>query len=196
MFRKTAIILLICLPLLAFGQNQAKSSPGEANASLSAGAALLFKDVKTKASAAEKNRLYQQLSLKLSPDRKSLMLDEYPVSTYVYPTDLNKDGQEELFIGLGSAALFGNVGESFSLFMQDKSGVYQLQEDYSGSGRPLVLSAMNLGYPDLVPGGPGFTHPAYRWNGKSYKLHRQVKDGTLNDKNSTDIEAYSKAYAH
>ena len=161
---------------------------------LSAGAAVFFKDVKTKATTAEKNWLYQQTNLKLSPDRKSFLMDEYDISTYVYPTDMNKDGQEEIFIGLGSAALFGNVGESFSLYVKDKSGTYGLDPDFSGSGRPLILSAKNQGYPDLLSGGPGFTHPVYRWDGRGYKLNRQMKDEALTNKNATDIETYSKAY--
>ena len=193
MFRNVAVLFLIFLSLSGTAQNRSNAS-GAADSKLSAGAALLFKDVKTNATTAEKNKLYQQLNLQLASDKKGFIMDEYPVQTYVYPTDMNKDGKEEIFIGLGSVALFGNIGESFSLYIRDQAGVYQLEPDFSGGGRPTILSVKNLGYPDLLSGGPGFEFPVYRWNGRKYVLHRKMKGGALNSNNSTDIELYSKAF--
>ena len=188
-------LVLILLPLFIVlsAQAQNKSTSGSTD-KLSPGAALLFKDVKTSATTADKNKIFKELNLQLSPDKKSLIMAEYPVTAAVYPTDMNNDGQEEMFLVFGSVALFGNTGEGFNLFMKDKAGSYQAQKDFAGSGNLMVLSAKNLGYPDLLIGGPGFECPAYRWNGKSYKYHRQVKDAALNNNNWTDLAAYSKTY--
>jgi hypothetical protein len=161
---------------------------------LSAGAALLFRDVKTAASIAEKNMIFQDLNLKLSPDRKSFVLDEFAVHTQVFPVDMNKDGQEELFVIQGSSALFGHTGQGFGLYMKDKAGTYRQQPEMGGAGIPIILSVKNLGYPDILIGGPGFEFPVYRWNGRNYAYHRKMKDQSLNSKNSTDIETYSISY--
>lgn len=190
MFRNAAVLTLLCLSLLAKAQNKSNTSGDK----LSPGAALLFKDVKTSATTAEKNKLYKQLGLELSPDKKGFIITEYPVQTSVYPTDMNKDGQEELFIGLGSVALYGNIGESYSLYIKDKAGAFQMDPVFSGSGRPAVLSMKNLGYPDLLIGGPGFEFPVYRWNGRKYVWHRKMKDAALTNDNNTDIDQYSKAF--
>ena len=193
MNRVFTAIILVCLPFVLPAQNRNKSLGAIATDKLTPGAALLFKNVKSSTTDAEKNKLYEGLHLKVATDKKSFVIDEYTVDTYIYPTDMNKDGQEELFVGLGSAALFGNVGESFMLYMKDNTGKYTQQPEISG-GRPIILSTKNLGYPDILIGGPGFEFPVYRWNGTKYAMYKKMKDAALNSKNSTDLEAYSKAF--
>ena len=60
---------------------------------------------------------------------------------------------------------------------------------------PDALSTTNLGYPDLLIGGPGFEFPVWRWNGKVYDFFKQVKEKDLKNLKSTSIEDVSKAYA-
>jgi hypothetical protein len=35
------------------------------------------------------------------------------------------------------------------------------------------MPTKNLGYPDLMIGGPGFEHPVWRWNGKEYNVYKK-----------------------
>jgi hypothetical protein len=175
-------IIFLCFSISSYAQGD----------KLSAGAALLFKNVKSSLTVAEKNKLYQQLGLKVAPDKQGFMIDEAPVSVFAYPTDMNKDGKEELFVVFDGAALFGDRG-SVSLYIKNSTGALQQQPDISG-GRPLILTSVNQGYPDIVIGGPGFEFPVYRWNGATYTLYKKMKDSALTEKNSKDIEEYSKLY--
>ncbi|HLA54328.1 MAG TPA: hypothetical protein VK618_13525 [Flavitalea sp.] len=194
MIRYLAAASLILLSIVSFAQNQSPRSGAAAGGKLSAGAAMLFNNVKSSATPAEKNRIFQDINLKLSPDRKSFLSDEYPVDAFVYPTDMNKDGKEELFVVMGSVALYGNTGQGFVLYIRNNAGQYQQQPDIGGAGLATILTAKNLGYPDILIGGPGFEFPVYRWNGRKYAWHKKMKDGAMNNNNSTDIETYSKAY--
>ena len=186
------VVLSAFYLLMAF-QLQAQRPSAAATDKLPAGAALLFRNVQSALPASEKARVYASLNIHLAADGKSFTLGDYPVDTYVYPTDLNGDGREDLFVGLGSAAMFGNTGENFQLFLADPAGKYLAQPDIGG-GRPLIMNTKSLGYPDIVIGGPGFEFPLYRWNGRKYSWSKKIKDGSLNEKNSADIDAYSKAY--
>ena len=187
-----AIIYLFPIMLSAAALAQVKPVPP--NARLSPGAALLFGGVKSNASVAEKNEVFKGLALALGADKKSFESDGSPVDAKVYPTDINGDGQEELFVVMGSVALYGNTGQGFELHMRDKSGKLKLQPDISGTGIPLILTVKNLGYPDILLGGPGFEHPVYRWNGNNYTMNRKVKDGAPSSKHAIDVESSSKSY--
>ena len=158
---------------------------------LSEGAKLLFKDVKSKLTDAQKDHIFQKLQLKLSKDKKSFMMDEFSVTAQVFPTDMNKDGVEEMFVVLGSSALFGNTGETGLLFLKDKAGVYQQEPDIGG-GRPGILKTKNLGFNDLYIGGPGFEFPVYRWDGKKYKWFRKMTDAEI--AKGIFLEDFSKQY--
>lgn len=173
----------------------AQNTEGTNNVILTEGAALLFVNTKTKLTTTEKNNLFQNLQLQLSADKKSFLSAEIPVDVSVYPTDMNKDGNEEIFVVLASVQLFGNAGQTFSLYIKNKKGVYMLQE-VTGPGSAVILTAKSLGYHDLLIGGPGFTFPVYKWNGSKYIYHRKMKNGTLNNNNSTDIEPFSKRYTN
>jgi len=188
-----ATIGFMCMSVCINAQNVSKAGTA-IDAKLSPGAALLFKNVKTGASIAEQNRLFKELNLKLAADKKSFVMDEYDVEAFAYPTDMNGDGLEELFVTLGSVALFGNTAQSFTLYISDNTGKYQPQTDPGGIGIPIILTAKSSGYPDILIGGPGFEFPVYRWNGRKYALHRKMKDGALNGNNSSDVGTYSKAY--
>ncbi len=39
---------------------------------------------------------------------------------------------------------------------------------------PEFQKTFNLGYPDLLIGGPGFEQPVWRWNGKEYQFYKTV----------------------
>lgn len=188
MTRYLIISYFLCFSLFSLAQN---NNANKTN--LSEGVNLLFKTTKSKLTDAEKNMIFQDLKLKLSKDKKQFIIDEYPVNVKILPTDINKDDKEEIFVGVESSALYGNVGQNFSLYIKNSGGVYQSHTEIGG-GIPIILITKNLGYPDILIGGPGMEFPVYRWDGKKYLLNRKMKDGALNSKNSTDIEAYSKTY--
>ncbi len=187
------VITSIGVLLLFINLTSAQNSTGTKSTALTAGATLLFTHIKTKLTATEKNTIFKTLELQLSPDKKSFVSAEVPVDVTVYPTDMNKDGQEEIFVVLSSVQLFGHAGQTFFVYIKNKKGTYTQHGD-TGPGSPVILSTKNLGYPDILVGGPGFTFPVYKWNGSDYIYARKMKDAAITNKNSTDIAAYSKRY--
>lgn len=190
--KRPVLLLSTLLMLVTIPVASAQSSPA-----LSTGAGLLFAGVKSRLFTAEKNRLFKALALVVSKDKKHLVADfdkrsEYPYNIRVYPTDLNRDGAEDVFILYGNR-LSGGAGADIVLFTKDKAGAYQKNLGFPAA-LPDVLATTNLGYPDLLIGGPGVEFPVWRWNGKEYALPRKVKDQEYGSLPGTAIETLSKAY--
>jgi hypothetical protein len=83
-------------------------------------------------------------------------------------TDLNGDGQPELWITESSLFCYGNTGSAFVLLTREGTGWRPLLDEV---GMPLQLDARHDGWPDIEVGGPGFGRfPVYRWNGHDYTL--------------------------
>jgi hypothetical protein len=161
----------LLIPFLAIAQTK---NP----AALTDAASLLFKNTKSKLTNDEKNWLCKQMNIKLSKDKKVFMSDEYEIGAEAYITDLNKDGIEEVFVVIHSVALFGNAGESFSMFIKNKTGNFELQPDLGG-GSAMIVTSQKTGYPDIAIGGPGYEFPSYRWEGNKYKPSKKIKDADL-----------------
>lgn len=185
---------LLCLLLLLH-----VSSPfAQNNTVLKPIADVLFKNVKTKLSVVEKNNIATQLAFIPSGNKDlPFALDkdskDYPFAAFVFPTDMNKDGKEEVFVLFGNGYTSGNTGSSIILYIKNAAGVYAPQLGFPGMA-PDVLTTANLGYPDLLVGGPGFEFPVLRWNGKTYNNHRVVKDKDYEKLKKTSLEESSKAY--
>ncbi|MFY7838725.1 MAG: hypothetical protein ACOVP7_00560 [Lacibacter sp.] len=159
---------------------------------------LLFKNVKTKLTVAEKNSIATQLGFIASGNKQlPFALDkdskDYPFGALVMPTDMNKDGKEEIFILFGNGYTSGNTGSSIMLYIKNAAGTYVQHLGFPGMA-PDVLTTANLGYADLLIGGPGFEFPVMRWNGKTYANHRSVKNADYEKLKKTSLEAYSKTY--
>jgi hypothetical protein len=170
----------------------------QTNTTLKPVADLLFRNVKTKLTGPEKNSIATQLAFVLSGNKDlKFALDkdskDYPFAALVMPTDMNKDGKEEIFISFGNGYTSGNAGSSITVYIKNASGVYAPHLGFPGMA-PDVLTTSNLGYPDLLVGGPGFDFPVFRWNGKAYNNHRTVKDKDYEKLKKTGLEAYSKTY--
>jgi hypothetical protein len=163
---------------------------------LSKGAALLFKNVKSKLTALQKNEIAKTIGL-VSKDGKQFIQDnesaDYPYDAFAYPTDMNKDGKEEIFILFGNSYTSGMTGSSIIVFIADKNDVYKMNLGFPGT-LPDVLATANAGYPDLLIGGPGMEFPVWRWNGKEYDFFKQVKDADYEKLKKTNVEDLSKAY--
>jgi hypothetical protein len=118
---------------------------------------------------------------------------EYPFGALVLPTDMNKDGQEEIFISFGNTFTSGMAGSSIALFIRDAKGAYVDQLGFPGVV-PDALEPIGNGFPDLLIGGPGFEYPVWSWDGKAYVLSRTVKDADYGRLKKKSVERISKAY--
>ena len=170
----------------------------QTTARLSPIAAELFKGVKSLITVNERNFIAQQTGFILSGNKEQpFALDkdskEYPFGITVLPTDLNKDGKEEIFIGFGNGYTSGNTGSSIALFIKNAAGVYEMNFGFPGM-LPDVLTTANKGYPDLVVGGPGFEFPVFRWNGKAYDNYKTMSDAVYSKTKKTSAEDLSKQY--
>jgi hypothetical protein len=181
-------LMFLFLPCFASAQQDASQTV----------ATELFKQVKTKLSPAEKKQIATALNFIPSGKKDepfALYKDsrEYPFQASTYPTDLNKDGKEEIFIVYGNSYTSGNTGSSVALFIAGKDGKYQPHLGFPGMA-PDILQTGNMGYPDQLIGGPGFEFPALRWNGKTYDNFRKIKDADYDKLKKTDLAAISKTY--
>ena len=168
--------LLLATMLLLWGQ----LSYGQQNDGLSQVASLLFKNTKSNLTVAEKNKIATKLGFVYSGNKDQPFAQdndskEYPFGVTVYPTDLNKDGKDEVFVVFGNSYTSGAAGSSVVLFIKNSAGTYSENLGFPGMA-PDVLATTSKGYPDLLIGGPGFEFPVWRWNGKNYSHFRTVKD--------------------
>lgn len=80
--------------------------------------------------------------------------------------DLNGDGTPEVRLTYGNGCLSGYTGSSILLFIR-RDGAWVANLGFPAAvAEPLETS--NLGWPDLLIGGPGFCFPVWRWNGSEY----------------------------
>ena len=189
MKRSALVVLLLAITALA----QARPGPR-----LDRVAALLFKNVRTRLSVAEKNAIAAKTGFVLTgnkdqPFASSKESMDYPFAAVVMPTDMNKDGQEEIFIFFGNTYTSGMTGSSIALFIKDAQGVYKDQLGFP-STVPDALMETSLGYPDLLIGGPGFEYPVWRWDGKAYVYSHTVKDADYGQLKKQAVDELSRAY--
>ena len=166
--------------------------------SLSPVASSLFQNVKSKLNIEEKNFIAKNLGFILSGKKElPFALDkdskDYPFGATVMPTDMNKDGKEEIFITYGNSYTSGNAGSSVVLFIKNSSAVYEMNLGFPGM-TPDVLTTVSKGYPDILVGGPGFEYPVLRWNGKGYDNYKSIKDSEYEKLKKTSADELSKQY--
>lgn len=168
-----------------------------AQTSTVSGAGLLFHQVKTKLTAAEKHSIYHQLGFLVSDDGKRFIADEdaadYPFDAMVYPTDLNGDGQEEIFVVFGNGFTSGATGSTVVLFIKDAKGKYQSNLGFPGV-LPEVIGTTPKPFPDLLIGGSGFEFPVWKWQNGEYVFSRSVKEADLKKLKLTPVETLYKKY--
>ncbi len=161
-------------------------------------ASQLFKNVNASLTDDEKAQIASKLGFVLSGNKdQPFALDkdskEYPFGAMVYPSDMNKDGREEIFVVFGNTFTSGHTGSSVMLFIKDGMGAYTPHLGFPGMA-PDVLTTMAKGYPDLLIGGPGFEFPVWRWNGKTYSMLKNVTDSEYAKLKKMNIEELSKTY--
>lgn len=154
----------------------APTTPAE---KLTPAAAALFKGCKTTLNNGDKNAIQ--------------VLSGYQSKTediQLYPTDLNYDGIEEIFIQEFNFEMYGNAGAMTTLYIKNNAGKFEKQEDASAPYLS-IRKTSNKGYPDLIAGGPGFRFSVYRWNGTRYEVFKMDQPTASTDKM---IDEVSKAY--
>jgi hypothetical protein len=164
---------------------------------LSAGTQLLFQKIKSKLTNAEKENIFKQAGFLISADKKQFISDkdaaDFPFAAFVYPTDLNKDGKEEIFILFGNTYTSGNTGSSIVAFIKNAANQYVMQLGFPGTLPDVVITSV-AGYPDLIIGGPGFEYPLWRWKGGQYSFGKSVREADLNKIKTENIESISRKY--
>lgn len=162
--------------LILFGSMVMNTSVADARVpsnlvSLLPGAELLFKKIKTKISDVDKDYIFLQTEFYYDPVKKALTpgkgISNKDFIFEVYPTDMNHDGKEEIFIG----EITGTTSKqkhSFKLFFPvNRKYVIAGKIDIPTTAYYLfVYKTTNAGYNDI-----GFNSPAklYRFNGTEYK---------------------------
>lgn len=162
---------------------------------LSPVAALLFKNVHTTLTVNEQNQIAAKLGFLPSGDNTQPFIQDkdskdYPFGVSVYATDMNKDGSDEIFVVFGNTFTSGNAGSSVVLYIKT-AGTYKDNLGFPGMA-PDVLATVSQGYPDLLIGGPGMEFPVWRWNGKTYNFHRNVKNENYEKLKKVSLESISK----
>lgn len=184
-------LALLAFSILVFLDLQSQQN------NLSTGAQLLFKNAKCKLTNSEKENILKKLGFLLSADKKQFISDkdaaDFPFDAFVYPTDLNKDGKEEIFILFGNSFTSGNTGSSIVAFIKNASNQYSMQLGFPGT-LPDVITASATGYPDLIIGGPGFEYPVWKWKGGTYEFSRKIKEADLKKIKTENIETISRKY--
>lgn len=89
-------------------------------------------------------------------------------------TDLNGDGQPEVFATVDGLCMGGMAGVHMDMYIKDKNGGWKSQFGVSGSYD--ILKSKNKGYPDIRIVGPGHCSPVWRWNGKQYAIYKKCPD--------------------
>lgn len=168
-------------------------SYGQQNSTLSEVATLLFRNAKTNLTTAEKNQIATKLGFVVSGNRELPFAQDmesraYPFNAIVYPTDLNKDGKQEIFVWFGNSYTSGSAGSSISLFIKNSGGAYIDHLGFPGLA-PDVLTTVSKGYPDLLIGGPGLEFPVLRWNGRTYANFQSVRNEDYDKLKKTGVEA-------
>lgn len=159
---------------------------------------LLFKNVKSKITLKERQSILQKLGWGLSKDKKSFVshtdkVQLHPFIPKVFPTDLNMDGKEDLFILYGNTFTSGTTGSNLILFIKNNAGEYQKNLDTPGL-LPEALSTVNNNYPDLVVPKPGLEYSVWRWNNNSYTAYKQINVIEFKKLKYTSIFSLSNTY--
>ena len=162
------------------------------------GAEQLFGQTNSRLTAAQKQDIFSKTGFRPAADGKQFIMEgderaEFPFEAQLYPTDLNGDGKEEVFILYGNSFTSGHTGSSIMLFVPDARGSYQLNLGFPAA-MIYALPGIQGRYPDLAIGGPGSRYPVWRWNGQEYDYHGQMNENQLQATKSRSMDEISAAY--
>lgn len=98
----------------------------------------------------------------------------YSPGAIEHVVDLNADGRPEVVITEGGTYCFGNTGQGTVIVSKGAAGAWTVVLDATGIFVPMKTWAN--GWLEVEIGGPGFTQPVYRFNGKTYVHHRTIQE--------------------
>lgn len=186
-------ILYACLLLfLSCNKVHAQEVP------LSKGAALLFKDVTSRATNKEKNQLFELTNFQIVKNgtqfhyKEDVYAAEYPFDVVVSPVDINSDGIEEIGLMYGNSYTSGAAGASTILFIKNKDGNYEVNLGYPGF--LTFLPTKHQGYIDMMIQGPGYEFAVWVWNGTAYDFSRKINSSESDTLELISLEEASKLY--
>ena len=160
----TLVIALVPLALTTACSAQ-KPSPG---------AAILFAKDNGGLSVADQNLIFESLGMAVDSTGKGFTMCDQPAGYEVSFSDWNKDGIKEVLVIFGNSCTSGMAGSSVALFIKHSASAgYSTNLGFPGASAD-SQSTSNLGYPDLLVGGPGFCFPVWRWDGKEYQFLESV----------------------
>lgn len=202
---KKIIVAVVLLSIAACNSNK-DDDPNKQNpeskkkmdtVKLTTGASLLFNGVATNLNKQEQNDVFASLGFQCTSDGERFFEkggEDFPFGANIYPTDLNEDGREELFILYGNMYTSGNTGSSILLLLPDINGKYILNLGFPGSLPDVIQPKNATGYPDLLIGIPGRKIPIWGWNGKEYILKKSIAVDEIQKLNVVSVDQYSAAY--
>lgn len=88
--------------------------------------------------------------------------------------DINGDGVAEAIVIENGTFCYGMTGQGIYLVTRTAPNQWKLL--FQESGVPVFRNTRTGGWPDLRLGGPGFCHPLYKWNGKTYVFSRREEE--------------------
>jgi len=138
------------------------------------GAALLFGPNDGGISRSDQVLIFSTLGLAVDSSGKGFLDTScgQPAGAAVTFSDWNRDGIKEVLVIFGNSCTSGMAGSSAVLFIRGTRGYSTNLGFPAASAEPMATK--NLGYPDLLIGGPGFCFPVWRWNGEEYEYLENV----------------------
>lgn len=161
--------------------------------SLTPMAALLFANVKSRLSDAEKNEVVAKAGITPADTLEKTKKGKPKKVFTVYPTDINSDGTEDIFICV-TTSLLGIPQNNYYFFAKDGYGNYQPAPGKIGNGVRVLMNGKS-GYPDLIAGAPGLHREIWSWNGGTYFLVQRISGNTPIPYQTMDIDKASLGYA-
>lgn len=158
----------------------------------------LFNSVTTSLTSAEKNEIFKLSDFALADNGTQFYFKgdqgsaEFPFNAYIFPLDLNLDGEEEIGLVFGNMMTSGNAGSSARLFIKNEEGSYESHLGFPGS--LVFIPNDNNDFPDVVIAGPGFEFPVWSWDGETYSMSHKIKNDALGALNPTYMAQASKSY--
>ena len=161
-------------------------------------ASILFDNIDSTLSNAEKNEIYRLTGFALSSNQSQFYLLEdpdtvdNPFDVWVYPLDLNDDGLEEVAIEYGHNTNSGKSEVRTLLFVKDMEGNYSVNFGFKGTIVFLNLNPLTL--PDILVRNRERGFPVWRWDGMKYFPHEQFDNKRLRKMQITYLADANKSY--
>lgn len=161
------------------------------------GADILFKEVKSRLTDKQKKEIFGLLEFELASDGQNFYEqggEDFPFSVSIFPTDLNQDGKEEVFVLYGNMYTSGATGQSFVVIQPDEKGKYDATLWFPGLLPDVLESTVKQAHPDLLLTGRFFDRPLWQWRKDKYILFKIVKEQAIPKLKVRNVENYSREY--